>query len=407
LNKKSTTRTESRNRNNNVNYGKETYVKKQQKSRKNNQTKDENTANQKKQNNTKTELKPLENKHYPLMTELPIDIRTQLRNFFSKTFDEKLDLIINLSGKYIDEKQRSTLKKKAETELFTEIEKGIINNYNLAVKLGEEQQQKRNLDALSVKEKFYSLTDSFFKSSNIVSIPENVHAFDFFFQICKELQREFRFETGYVKFTNYNLYLLDIEKLVANLKRDKVGLPKAWAVLMTFLGSDDFYFIVQTTLQKLGYYYAFLGIDALQVDKEAIDSYLEIYLELAGIYEKIISLISTLIQMTEMPNISSYDRKRNLFQILFHVEKTGYKNIVDGFDRNIRNSLAHRAFKVNIIDNKVEFVDRKKKLTLSYNEVQKRTRELSALLLILPHIYVAVFCSLILEIEEMLEKLPK
>lgn len=382
-----------------------TPVKKQQKNRKNKQTEEENTINQKMRTNRKTELKPSENKHYPFITKLPIDIRTQLKNFISKKSEQQIDLIVNLSGKYIDEKQRSKLRKEAETEALKQIEESIINGYNLTVKLGEEYQQKKDFDVLSVKEKFYSITDSFFKSS-IVLIPENVHAMDYFFQICKDVLRDFRFEVGYLKFTNYTSYLLEIEKLVAYLKRKK-DLLKAWGTLRAFLSSDDFYFIVQTTLQKLSNYYSYLGEDFSQVNKEIIDRYLEIYLELAGIYEKIISLISTLIQTAELSNVSGYEGKKDLFTTISHVEKAGYKTLVTGFDRHVRNSLAHRTFKVNIIAQKVEFIDRKKKLTISFNEVQNRTRELSALLLILPHIFVAIFCSLILEVKEMLEKLPE
>ena len=46
------------------------------------------------------------------MSKIPEEIRKQLKSFVSKTTDETLDLITNILGKYIDEKQRKKLKKK-------------------------------------------------------------------------------------------------------------------------------------------------------------------------------------------------------------------------------------------------------------------------------------------------------
>jgi hypothetical protein len=380
-------------------------LKKQNKNRKSNPTKEDRT-NQKLQDNRKTELKSLEKGQYPLIQELPIDIQMRLKNFFSKTFDEQIDLIINLSGKYINEQQRAKMKKKAETDLLKPMEQSIINGYNTALKLREKYQQKKSLDSLAPKEIFYSTTDFVLQSSNVFSIPKNVHAWDHLFQVCEELQREFRFEISYLENTKYNAYVREIDKIVADLKRKK-QLPQVWNILMKFFSSDDFYFIVQSTLQKLGKYYSYLEKDFPQVDKKVVDRYLEIYMELAGIYEKVISLISALIQTAENYNFSCYERKKDLAIILSQVKKAGHKTLITGFDRNIRNSLAHKTFKVNIIDHQVEFIDRKKKVIMSFNQVQNRTRELSALLLILPHVIVDVFCSLITEVKEMLESPPR
>ena len=86
-------------------------MKKQNENRKNKQ-KQEDRTNQKLQTNRKTEMKSLEKKHYPFITELPKDIQKQLEISFSKTVDEQIDLMVNLSGKNIDEQQRKQMKKK-------------------------------------------------------------------------------------------------------------------------------------------------------------------------------------------------------------------------------------------------------------------------------------------------------
>jgi hypothetical protein len=143
-------------------------LKKQYENRRNKQTK-EDRADQKLQDNRKTELMSLEKERYLFIKELPKNVRMRLRNFFSETIDKQIELIINLSGKYIDEEQRMEMKKEAETELLKPIEETIINGYNAVIKLGGEYQQKKNIDYLPAKELFYSTTDSLFKSLNVFS----------------------------------------------------------------------------------------------------------------------------------------------------------------------------------------------------------------------------------------------
>ena len=74
-------------------------MKKQHKNRKNTQTK-EDRADQKLQDN------------YPLIKELPKDIRNQFKTFFSSIASEQIDLIMNLSGKQISEEQRAKMREK-------------------------------------------------------------------------------------------------------------------------------------------------------------------------------------------------------------------------------------------------------------------------------------------------------
>ena len=71
-----------------------------------------------------------------------------------------------------------------------------------------------NFDNLTPKEKFYLLTDIFYKSSKIIKIPKNVHAMDHFFQIPEELLNDFLYEIDDLKDPNYTQYLRDIIKLI-------------------------------------------------------------------------------------------------------------------------------------------------------------------------------------------------
>lgn len=339
------------------------------------------------------------------MSALPAEIRKQLKSYISKTTDEALDLLVNLTGKYIDEKKREKLKKEAELEVGAKIEEAIAKAYQIGLQLKEEYQQ-RKLETGSLREKFYFMTDAVFKSA-MPEIPKNVHAMDYFFQVCEELPRV-RFNWRYLKDTKYSAYLQGLEKLTGKLKKEK-KISESWEVLNQFGNSKDFYLLLQATLQRVIKHYKFLRRNFPKIAKKQVDKCLEVYDELSGHYEKFISLIAALIRLSKMNADYRYEtaRKKGSYQNIRFIEKSGWKIFVSGYNRNIRNAIAHKTCKVDIIKETVEFIDRNKVSVLSFKEVQKATRELSAILLILPHVFVSIFCLAVLSIREMLDSFPE
>lgn len=335
------------------------------------------------------------------MSNLPRETRKQLKSFLSKTTDEALDLVVNLTGKYIEEKKREKLKKEAELEVGTKIEEAMAKAYRIGFELKEEYEQKK-LETGSLKEKFYLVTDTVFKSI-VPGIPKNVHAMDYLFQVCEELLRDFRFDWRYLKDTKYTTYLQGLEKLMGELKKNK-KLNKSWEVINEFKDSKDAYPLLQATLQRVIKYYEFLARDFSKIEKKQVDKYLETYEELSGHYEKFISLIAALIQLLQTNTNYKYDtaRKRGLSRNIRLIENAGWKIFVSGFDRNIRNAIVHKTCKVDILKENVEFIDRNKTIILTFREVQRETRELSALLLILPHVFISIFCLAVLSIRDIL-----
>jgi len=318
--------------------------------------------------------------------------------------DEAIDLVVNLTGKYIDEKKREKLKTEAEIEVVTKIEEAMINAYQTGLRLKEEYQRKK-LETGSLKEKFYLVTDAPFKSL-MPEIPKNVHAMDYLFQVCEELLRDFRFNWRYLKDTKYVVYRQGLERLLEELKKeDKIS--KSWEVLNEFKDSKDFYLLLQATLQRVIRYYEFLRRNFPKIGKKQIDKYLEIYEELSGHYEKFISLIATLIRFLQMNANHKYEtaRKKGPSQNIRFIEKSGWEIFVAGYNGKIRNAIVHKTCRVDIIRETVEFIDRKKTMSLTFKGVQKETRELSALLLILPHVFVSIFCLAVLSLREVLDSL--
>jgi hypothetical protein len=339
------------------------------------------------------------------VSNLPKEIRKQLKDYVSKASDEAIDLVVNLSGRYIDRRKKEKVKKKAQVEVCREIEEVISRAYQIGLDIRDEYQQNK-VEAYSLKEKFYLITDTLFKSLK-TDVPENMHAIDYLFQICKEL-KDFRFNFRYLKKTNYTLYLQDLEKLMVELEREH-KISESWRVLEDFKSSKDFYPLLQATFQRVIKYYEFLAQNFPKIKKKQLDKYLEIYEGLSAIYEKFASLIVVLLQLLQTKNGQKYEavRKRGLFRNLSHIEKSGWKLFISGFNRNIRNATVHKTYKVDIVKEIVEFIDRDKTDVLTFKEVQKETRELSALVLILPHVFILVFCMAILSMKEMLDSFPK
>lgn len=239
-------------------------------------------------------------------------------------------------------------------------------------------------------------------------IPKNVHVMDYFFQVCEELE-DSRFSFPYRKNTGYSQYLMDLKRLFEKLSEKEGIESKLWAVFNDFKNSKDAYTLVQATLQRLIHYYKFLGKNIKVIRKKHVDDYLEIYDELSGHYEKFISLVAVLLELLLTNNIPKYEtvRKRRLYENLRFVEEHGWEGFAEGFNRNIRNAVAHKTYNVDLIKETVDFYDVEKTFTLTFKEVQKETRELSALLLILPHVLISIFCVSILSIRKMLDNLPE
>lgn len=335
------------------------------------------------------------------LTKLPIELREQLKRLVSEMTDETFDLVVNLSGKYLGKKKIRDIKRKVELEVSSEIEKAMARAYQIGINLQNEYQNKE-LDAKKFKESFYSITDSIFKPFDS-DIPDDVHALDYFFQIVNEIHKEFRFDMPYLFTTKYSQYLNVIEELTNNLKKEgKLG--KAFSILFEFRKSNDMYIIVQVTLQKLISYYQFLQTDYSLIKKKHVNKYLEIYEELSGFYEKFLSLVTTLIHLLNDYNPPEYEtvRKKGLYENIQYIKKTGWTTFSYEFNRNIRNAIVHKTYKVDILKEEIDFIDRTRTLKLSFQEIQNKTRELSALILLFPHVFISIFCAGVTSFKEQL-----
>jgi hypothetical protein len=330
------------------------------------------------------------------MSNFPEEARKQLKSSISKMTDESLNLVANLLGIRYSKKDRIRLKRETEAEVGAKIEEAISRGYQVAVKLARDLQTEDSDVAI---EQFYLITDTIFKAV-FPDIPEEMHAMDYFIDLGEELS-DFRFTFPFLEDTRYLEYLQSLQSL-GDMLTDKDKISEAFKVIYEFKESKDAFPLLQSTFQRLIDYYEFLSDDSVVVEKKKLDKYLEIYGELSGQYEKFIALVAVMLAMVRENADHSYEnaRKRRLYNNIRYIEKRGWKSLTSGFNRNLRNAIAHKTYKVDIVRETVEFHDVSKAITLTFGEVQRETRELGALLLLLPHIFISVFRSAVLSVRE-------
>jgi hypothetical protein len=332
---------------------------------------------------------------------LPPEWSKELRRFVSKTSEKAFDSATNIFGVYINKKLRVRMRKRAEHELMPT----ITNAIQIAANMQEEIKSGR-LEATSPKERFYFITDQmrpFFKD-----VPKNVHVMDACFQAGEEI-KDFRFEFSYLKNTKYENYIERLGKLL-----DQIAKANSLNLAYNFLFKDfkdthDAYILLQATFQKLINHYEFLEKEPRHIKKGDVDKYLEIYEEMSGHFEKCVFLIVGLVTILLTGSAPRYYdlKKRRLHQSISFLEKHKYEAIVSGFNRFIRNAIAHKSYKVDLVNESVGFLDADKEFKMSFTDLQNATRELSANLLIMVHIFVLTFCLLMLQFKDLLDKLDK
>lgn len=326
----------------------------------------------------------------------------KIRGFIRKTTDEAIPLVINLSGKYISDELIKGVRTKAETDLGRQIEGVFKKVFAVSSRLKEQVENKR-FEALSEKEVFYAVTDIIF-SPFIADVPRGTHVLDHLFIVMEELLQA-RFEDlPYLESTRYEEYVQLVDSLVDEIVKVE-AMSLAYDLIWRFKDTDYAYVLVQATFQHLGAYYDFLMRNFRKIRKKQVDKYLEIYAELAGHYEKFVALIVCLLEILMKQRLPEYQkvRERGVFRNMKLIDERGYGMFISSYDRHMRNAIAHKTYKIDIVTGEVVFFDRRVRRIYDFLCVQKSTRELSALLLALPHVILFVFAHYMLELKRLLD----
>jgi uncharacterized protein YejL (UPF0352 family) len=333
------------------------------------------------------------------------DQKEELRQTIRKMIDASGDHAINVFGQISLKEKLEVTKRKIASDfseaLINSIEKSVeaVNRLKQVADSGE-------LKELPVKEAFYRVTDILF-GSFVEDTPEGMHVFDNMaasFSVVEELD-QVRFEHPYLEDTNYVEYITATKELVRDLV--EVGVMRiAYQFIWAFKDTDDMYILLQATFQQFLEYYEYLAKDVNVIEKEHVDMYLTIYRELGSHYEKLVAFIVCLLTIVETKEMPDYERvkAKRVNANTQTLKKKGYDLFVTGFDRHVRNALAHGNSISNILARNVTFINRKR-VTYSFEEVQRMVRELSAMLLVFPQLFLLHFTQYMAEVKNQIDSI--
>ena len=103
---------------------------------------------------TKSVLWILLSNEYEKKDELPSSIQDIIKKFISETTEQSLNLVVNISGVYLDKDKRKQFREKVKQETAPELEEYITKNILLGKELAKES-QIREVNGVYAKEKIY------------------------------------------------------------------------------------------------------------------------------------------------------------------------------------------------------------------------------------------------------------
>ena len=229
----------------------------------------------------------------------------------------------------------------------------------------------------------YKAADVFLRSV-ITDVPSDKLALDYLIENLEA--RTTLPPAGYLAETSY----VEYRRLLSELAQEvcsKTPRPKVHEYLdSVYSAHDDMLSVGQSFVIKLPNQYKALTKVRKHFTRKAAEQYIAIYGELAGQFEKGIAIVVGLIELLQnhSPKYLSI-RKRRLATNLKKVEQSSCSILASNFDRSMRNAMMHGTRFFNPVKNSVQFYGpgKKRAWELTYREIARKTKELSALVLAL------------------------
>lgn len=304
----------------------------------------------------------------------------------SKLFGRKLELVVTK-----DLKREAVVKMK---ELFVAIEK-------------IELIKKESSDPSETLVSFFQIMDSLMHSW-IPTIPRDQHFVDWYVNFYADAikppaQLLFLNET---QFENYQRLLKDLIARIYNLGRiDKVS-----QFLEQVDRSDDAYVIAQAFFTRLLSYYQYLEKKKVRTTRKTIEKHIQIYGEISGHFEKHLRVILGLIEILRKDQVLVYKELRRK-SLAYNEQRLrrdpDYSSLASPFNRTIRNAISHKSYVLDPLEKKVEFIDLRKSVIVSYQDFKKQVKELSSLILVLSQLRSIVLLCSYLGYKQFLDQMKK
>ncbi len=179
------------------------------------------------------------------------------------------------------------------------------------------------------------------------------------------------------KYGSYHRTLLSLAKSIYYAGR-RVSAENLFGDFQT---SPDARALVQTVVgRRWTREIAYLD-DIRRVDKRAVERMVAIYHLLAGIFEKCVCILVGLVEVDRKGESRPYAdlKKRQLNANLLSLSSDGrFTQILEAFNKTIRNSLAHQTWAISPSKRSIMFSDLGKHVERGFEEFLKDTRELAS-----------------------------
>lgn len=216
--------------------------------------------------------------------------------------------------------------------------------------------------------------------SLVPDIPRDTLAIDY---LIEHLDQRTPLPSGsYLIETSYLKYVDAISQVAR-----KVAFERSFAEVDGYLKSvfaylDDVMSVGQSLVAKFPRQYAELSRPRRRFTEKQAERDIGTYAELAGQFEKGIAVLVGVIELSEgcQPDYVRI-RKKRLASNMKTVQNTPYCVLTVGFDTSVRNAIAHKSLHLIPLKRTVRFYDPISEFAsdLTYEQVHRKTRELSAL----------------------------
>lgn len=213
---------------------------------------------------------------------------------------------------------------------------------------------------------------------------------------------------SYLKETAYMKYMDAVSGIAC-----EIVLTKSWREIQTYLDSvfrhhDDVMSGGQMMMINFPSVHKGLQKSRKRFTKNQAQNDIGTYDKLSGQFEKCIAVTAGVISIID-GQVTDYSRirKRQLASNMNKVAKSKYSILATGFEKIIRNALAHKSWFVNPLKRNIRFYDpiSNDSLTLSYREIHNRAQELSALVIALYRLPIMIQVEMLREFDNLVKGL--
>jgi hypothetical protein len=213
----------------------------------------------------------------------------------------------------------------------------------------------------------------------ILGFPKNVYVAEYYTRYVKQTinaptQWDYIGKAGYARHR-------DVLGNIANSLQGTGHLTQANQLVNTFDNSPDGFVSLQLTASRLPRHLVYLRMRRTKFERKQLDKLLQIYSELAGLYEKLIRLVVGLIEIGEGKEVNYQHLSKRSLNSNFLELKARYPDLTSGFNITIRNAISHSSFFVQYSRGTILFMDNQAKTESSFGHFLVQCRELSALVL--------------------------